>query len=99
MDAWVSSFPNIRFGFTATLLFRNAAKIGLEAVVRDMDMGQIMLETDAPYLLPPRFRDDPYNHPWMIHEVCRRVAELKGISVSQVWRSTSSSAKILYSGL
>jgi TatD DNase family protein len=52
-------------------------------VIRDMPLGQIMLETDAPWLHPSgKGRNDPTS----IRAVAERIAEIKKLGFEEVWR-------------
>lgn len=93
---WQEAFPNLCFGFTATLL-REPRHPELEDVVRQVPAGKLLLETDAPYLVPPRFRrSSRFCHPWMLSEVAARVASLKGVPVSAVIEASAVCAARLY---
>jgi TatD DNase family protein len=50
----VQHFPNLYFGFTGVITFKNAGK--LLDVVKQVPLNRIVLETDAPFMAPVPFR-------------------------------------------
>ena len=83
----------IYFGFGGTLTFKNAKKVRLAAEAIPID--RILLETDCPYLAPEPMRGKR-NSSLFLHYVAEKLAEIKGISVSEVERITTENAKKLY---
>jgi TatD DNase family protein len=75
-------------GIGGVLTFKNA---GLDETISDIDINNIVLETDAPYLAPAPFRGKR-NIPEYIVKVASRLAEIKNLSVDQVGRITSANA-------
>ena len=57
-----------------------------------IDLGDILLETDSPYLTPVPFRGKR-NEPAYTTYICSRVAELKGVSPEEVARQTTLNAR------
>jgi TatD DNase family protein len=66
--------------------FKNADE--LRAVVRDLPLDRLLLETDAPYLAPVPMRGKT-NEPSFIVHTAARVAELKGVAPDELARITS----------
>ena len=83
----------IYFGFGGTLTFKNAKKVRLSAEAIPID--RILLETDCPYLAPEQVRGKR-NSSLFMHYVAEKLAEIKGISVSEVEKITTENAKRLY---
>ncbi|MBR4720352.1 MAG: TatD family hydrolase [Clostridia bacterium] len=83
----------IYFGFGGTLTFKNAKKVRLSAEAIPID--RILLETDCPYLAPEQVRGKR-NSSLFMHYVAEKLAEIKGISVSEVEKITTENAKKLY---
>ena len=83
----------IYFGFGGTLTFKNAKKVRLSAEAIPLD--RILLETDCPYLAPEQVRGKR-NSSLFMHYVAEKLAEIKGISVSEVEKITTENAKRLY---
>jgi Tat protein secretion system quality control protein TatD with DNase activity len=51
-------------------------------MVRTLDLGRILLETDAPYLPAPGFPVP--NHPWNVVEVARYIGIIRNIAPRMV---------------
>jgi TatD DNase family protein len=65
----------------------------LREVVRMMPMDRLMVETDAPYLSPEPKRSHKTNEPALVMYTAARVAEVKGISIGELDRVTTSNAE------
>lgn len=68
----------------------------LHPLVREIPEGRLMLESDAPYLLPRSLRPKPksgHNEPAFLTEVLREVALHRGESQESVARHTTASAR------
>ena len=74
------------------LTFKNAS---IARVVRDIPLERILLETDAPYLAPTPHRGQR-NEPSMIPLIAGFLASVKGTSIEEVARVTTSNAKALF---
>ncbi len=83
---------NFLVGLGGTLTFKNS---GVDAVVREVPMEQIVLETDAPYLAPVPHRGRR-NEPAYVRLVAEKLAEVKGLSVEEVARITTANARRLF---
>ena len=92
---WLACFPRMMFGFTA-LLLRQDRHPELEKVVQRLELDQILLETDSPYITAPVHSKCNYNSPYGLEEVARRVTQLKDTTVKEVLQVTSWNAKDLY---
>ena len=66
--------------------FRNAAD--LRAIVRDLPLDRLLVETDAPYLAPVPYRGKR-NEPAFVAATAAAVAELKGIELQHLAEMTS----------
>ena len=64
-------------------------------VVSRVPLDHILLETDSPYLSPVPLRGRR-NEPSHIPIIAQKVADLRGISVDEVGRATSSAARRLF---
>lgn len=72
-------------GINGVITFKNC---NLKDVVEKLDLGNIVLETDSPYLTPVPYRgkrNDP-SHVW---EIAEYIANLKGISVEELSKETN----------
>ena len=63
----------------------------LREIVREMPLGQLLLETDTPYLSPQKFRGKR-NEPSHIPLIAERIAQIRGISVAELGAATTANA-------
>ena len=71
----------------------------LQALVRDIPAGRLMLESDAPYLLPRTLRPKPkhgHNEPAFLGEVLAQVARNRGESPEALAAHTSACARAFF---
>ncbi|GLZ84539.1 secretion protein MttC [Metapseudomonas resinovorans] len=71
----------------------------LHALVRDIPRGRLMLESDAPYLLPRSLRPKPkhgHNEPAFLTEVLREVAVHRGESPEELALHTTTCARAFF---
>ena len=61
---------------------------GLRAIVRDLPLDHLLIETDAPYLAPVPKRGRT-NEPALITHTAAKVAELKGVSLAELEAATT----------
>ena len=80
-------------GIGGVVTFKNS---GLDKVMRDIDMNNIVLETDAPYLAPVPFRGKR-NECSYLKYVVEKLAEIKKVSKEVVADITTKNAKELFS--
>lgn len=80
-------------GVDGPLTYKNAAK--LPEIVEKFPLERILVETDAPYLAPVPMRGKQ-NEPAFVRYVAEKVAEIKGISLENVAKQTSTNAEELY---
>ena len=73
-------------------------KSRLAEVVREMELRDIVLETDCPYLTPAPHRGER-NESAYVHYVCEKVAELKGLTPAEVAAATTENAKRIFKGI
>ena len=74
--------------FTGILTFSKS----LQAVVKEIPLEKMMIETDSPYLTPIPFRGKR-NEPHMVSLVAEKIAEIKNISIDEVANVTTETAK------
>lgn len=70
-------------------------KGGIDKVLPDLPLEELMLETDAPFLSPVPYRGKR-NEPAYVKYVAERVAEIYGVSVEKVAEITSANAKAVF---
>src|ERR1700688_3336484 len=72
--------------FTGILTFKNSD--ALRAIAADLPADRILVETDAPYLAPARFRGKR-NEPAYVVETAKVLAETRGVSFDQIAAQTT----------
>lgn len=70
-----------KIGIGGVVTFKNSSKI--QEVVKGLDLCDILLETDSPYLTPEPFRGHQ-NNPSNVYYVAKKVSELKNIDINIV---------------
>lgn len=81
--------PNIKFGIGGILTFKNSKK--LKEVVDYLQLDNILLETDSPYLAPEPLRGSK-NEPYNVNYVAEYLANMKNISVEKIKEITTNNA-------
>ena len=64
-------------------------------VVTEMELEDLVLETDCPYLTPAPHRGTR-NESSYVRFICEKVAELKGITYEEAARATTQNAKRIF---
>ncbi|MET4225118.1 TatD family hydrolase [Oerskovia enterophila] len=67
----------------------------LRAALAAVPLGQVLVETDAPYLTPHPYRGRP-NAPYLLPHTVRKVAEVTGTALEQVCARLSDTAEQVY---
>jgi TatD DNase family protein len=80
--------------FSGILTFRNAQE--LREVARMVPLERCLIETDSPYLAPMPHRGKTNQPAWVAH-VAAKLAELKGLPVTEVARATTANFERLFS--
>jgi len=76
----------LSISFTGILTFKKSQ--GLRDLAAELPADRIMVETDAPYLSPQKFRGKR-NEPAHVIEVAKVLAETRGVSLDDISRQTS----------
>ncbi|MBE9490346.1 MAG: TatD family hydrolase [Bacteroidetes bacterium] len=76
---------NMKLGIGGVVTFKNGK---IDQFLNEIDIKHIVLETDAPYLAPVPYRGKR-NESSYISLICKKVAEIYGISESEVARITT----------
>ena len=79
-------------GIGGVLTFKNS---GLSEAIADIDLQNIVLETDAPYLAPVPFRGKR-NESFYIIDIAKKLAELKQVSIKNVADITTENSNIIF---
>lgn len=72
---------NFYISFSGIVTFKNAPEV--QAVAKKVPLDHLLVETDSPYLAPVPYRGKA-NQPAYVRYVADHIAELKGISVSEI---------------
>ena len=80
-------------GIGGVITFKNS---GLDQVMLDVDMTNVILETDAPYLAPVPFRGKR-NECSYLKYVVEKLSEIKNISKNEIETATTNNASKLFS--
>ena len=79
--------------FTGIITFKNAE--ALREVVRKVPLERMLVETDSPYLTPVPYRGKR-NEPAYVRFVAETIAEIKGMALEEVARSTTRNVQDLF---
>lgn len=80
---------NVKLGIGGVLTFKNSKK--LKEIVKKIDLKNILLETDSPYLTPEPYRGLK-NQPSNVKYVAMKIAEIKDLKIEEVEKITSENA-------
>jgi len=84
---------NFFIGIGGPLTFRNAPQ--LQALVSQVPLDRLLIETDAPFLSPHPYRGKR-NEPARVRLVAEKMAALKQMSVEEIALRTTENAKLLF---
>lgn len=79
-----------KIGVGGVVTFKNSKK--LQEIVKELDLKDILIETDSPYLTPEPYRGKR-NQPSNVYYVALKISELKNIDVDSVIKQTWENAK------
>lgn len=82
-----------KIGVGGVVTFKNAKK--LQDIVSELDLGNILLETDSPYLTPEPFRGTR-NEPAKVYYVAEKISVLKSVKLDEVLDKTTQNAIDLF---
>lgn len=90
----IMAMDNFRIGIGGIVTYRK----DVQAVVRQIPLDYLVLETDSPYLPPePHRKDKPRrNESSYTRYVCQQVADLKGLRYDEVAAATNANALALF---
>lgn len=70
-------------------------KAGLDAVLAEIPLAKIVLETDSPYLAPVPFRGKPNESSYLVH-IAQKVADIYQIPLAEVAEITTENSKHIF---
>ena len=79
-------------GIGGVLTYKNSS---LSAVLKNIPLQYLVLETDAPYLSPVPFRGKRNESSYLVH-TATKLAEVKGISLEEVAATTTATAEKIF---
>ena len=82
-----------KIGIGGVVTFKNSKK--LQEIVEKLDLKDMLLETDSPYLSPEPLRGKK-NVPYNTYYVAQKIAEIKNISIDEVFTVTGNNAIELF---
>ena len=88
----VLAFGNFKLGIGGVLTFKNS---GLDKVVEQLELADLVLETDAPYLAPAPFRGKR-NEPGYILEVAKKLGQVKNVGIQEIMKVTTENAEFIF---
>ncbi len=80
--------------FTGILTFKKSDD--LRSIAKSLPAGRVLVETDAPYLAPGRYRGKR-NEPAYVTETAKVLAETRGVSLDEIARETNAGFFRLFS--
>ena len=88
-------------GFTGVITFPTKKtdpkrQTDLLDVIKKMPLDRIVVETDSPYLAPQAYRGTRAE-PWMVEEVVKKIAEVRGMTYEEVEKLTFENSLRLFS--
>ncbi len=91
----ILAFGNFKLGIGGVVTFKNS---GLDKVVEQLHIDDLVLETDAPYLAPNPHRGKR-NESSYLPLIAKKIAELKHISVQDVEFITTKNAEAIFANI
>lgn len=85
----------LKIGIGGVVTFKNAKNV--KEVVKELDLSNIILETDCPYLTPTPYRGKR-NAPYYIPLIANEIASIKDVDVKEVESITTNNANMLFGG-
>ncbi len=87
-------------GFTGVITFpprKTDPKVqeDLLEVVKNVPFEKMLIETDSPYLAPQEYRGERCE-PWMVEEVAKKIAQIRGKTTEEIIEITGNNAKKLF---
>ncbi|MDI6778489.1 MAG: TatD family hydrolase [Patescibacteria group bacterium] len=85
--------PNVFFSFSGNITYPKPAERAakLAEAVKMIPLDKIMLDSDAPFLAPQKYRGKR-NEPAHVKFIVEKIAEVKNVSVAEVKRTTDENA-------
>ena len=88
----ILELQNFKLGIGGVLTFKNS---GLDEVVKQLNLNDLVLETDSPYLAPIPHRGKR-NESSYIPLIAQKIADIKDISIEEVKKITTQNANFIF---
>lgn len=88
----IQNYGGFKLGIGGVLTYKKA---GLDDILKDVDLNELILETDSPYLPPTPHRGKRNESAYLLH-VAEKLADVKGISLAEVAQITTKNANELF---
>ncbi|RQP16591.1 MAG: TatD family deoxyribonuclease [Parapedobacter sp.] len=82
----------LTLGIGGVVTYKNA---GLDTVVAALDLRNVVLETDAPYLAPVPYRGKKNESSYLL-PIAQKIADLQGVSLETVAATTTENARKIF---
>jgi len=93
VNLFTSYFNQIKFGFTPLITRGNF----LHTVIQQLDLKQILSETDSPYFVPEELANlSRCAHPGMVYSVIETIAQIRQLSIDDVANQLRKNAFHIY---
>lgn len=92
---WIIEFGGFYLGINGIITFKNS---GLDKVVKQLSIENLILETDSPYLTPAPYRGKR-NESAYVDLVCQKIAELFEVKKSKIKQETTKNCLKLFKKL
>lgn len=88
----IQNYGGFKLGIGGVLTYKKA---GLDEILKDVDLSELILETDSPYLPPTPHRGKRNESAYLLH-VAEKLADVKGITLAEVAQITTKNANELF---
>lgn len=92
-DARQAEQIGFRIGITGPVTFKNGKD--MQAVAKEINLGTLLVETDAPFLSPEPWRGTR-NEPQRVTSILEAIARLREISLAEITGATAHNAALLF---
>jgi len=91
----IINYGGFKIGINGIVTFKNS---GLDKVVKCIDLKNIVLETDSPYLSPVPKRGKRNESSYLVY-IAQKIAEIKGVSAEELAKITNNNAVEIFGKL
>lgn len=88
----ILALKNFKLGVGGVVTFKNS---GLDKVLESINIEDLVLETDSPYLAPMPYRGKR-NESSYIPLIAQKIADIKGVSIEEVKKITTQNAHFIF---